>query len=39
MTIINKRAAEIQASNPALSIYQARDRAFQEHPELIKDFE
>lgn len=39
MAVINKRASELQAANPKLSIYEARDRAFQEHPELIKDFE
>lgn len=36
---IAKRAAEIRQANPKLNEYEARDQAFQEHPELIKEFE
>ena len=36
---IAKRAAELREKNPSMSIYEARDKAFSENPELIKDFE
>lgn len=36
---IEKRAAEIRKAHPEVNEYQARDMAFQEHPELIAEFE
>lgn len=36
---IAKRAAEIRKENPGMNEYQARDKAFQENPELIAAFE
>lgn len=34
---INKFAEEIRKSKPELSIYEARDLAYQQHPELIEE--
>lgn len=36
---IEKRVAEIRKENPQMNVYQARDVAFQENPELIAEFE
>ena len=36
---ITKRAAEIRKENPDMNEYQARDKAFQENPDLIAAFE
>ena len=36
---IAKRAAEIRKAHPEMSVFVARDMAFQENPELIAEFE
>ena len=36
---IEKRVSEIRKAHPEMSVYMARDMAFQENPELIAEFE